>query len=324
MPLDAVCIQPKGKSKKLFVNVHLARSRVEIEIDTLEEHFMSTSQAGKIALVTGTSSGIGLSTAVQLAQSGFTVIATMRDTTKAGPLEEQARGAGVNIDVRALDVQDDTSVAGCVRDVLHTYGHIDLLVNNAGAGYFGAMEQTSDEDLRKTMEVNFFGVWRVTRAVFPSMREARSGRILTVTSIGGLIGQPFNDAYCAAKFAVEGFMESLAPVAHRLGVTVSLIEPGPVNTNFVASVVATLPASIQETQAIYGSMIEAYMGSTQERFAVSGQTPEQVGQVIVNAVTTETPHFRYTTSEMIQNLVSQKYVDPTGDGLVAFFGERLG
>lgn len=285
---------------------------------------MSTSQTGKIALVTGTSSGIGLRTAVQLAQQDFTVIATMRDTTKAGPLEEQVREVGVNIDVRALDVQDDASVAGCVRDVLHTYGRIDLLVNNAGAGYFGAMEQTSVEDLRRTMEVNFFGVWRVTRAVFPAMREARSGRILTVTSIGGLIGQPFNDAYCAAKFAVEGFMESLAPVAQRLGIAVSLIEPGPVNTNFVASVVATLPASIQETQAIYGSMIEAYMGGTQERFAVSGQTPEQVGQVIVNAATAETPHFRYTTSEMVQGLVAQKYVDPTGDGLVAFFGERLG
>jgi NAD(P)-dependent dehydrogenase (short-subunit alcohol dehydrogenase family) len=285
---------------------------------------MSTSSQSKIALVTGTSSGIGLSTAVQLAQHGFTVVATMRDTKKAGSLEEQSRAADVIIDVRELDVQDDASVTRCVQEVLQTYGRIDLLVNNAGAGYLGTMEQTAMQDLQRTMEVNFFGVWRVTQAVFPAMRAAGSGRILTVTSVGGLIGQPFNDAYCAAKFAVEGFMESLAPVAQRLGIAISLIEPGPVNTNFVASVVATLPETPQDVQAVYGPMLGAYMGETQERFATMGQTPDQIGEVMIKAATEENPHFRYTTSEMIQGLVAQKYVDPTGDALIAFFGKRLG
>lgn len=278
----------------------------------------------KVVFITGTSSGIGLSTAVQFAQHGFRVIATMRDTTKAGPLQARAREAGVSIDIRKLDVQDDTSVASCVQEVMQHYGRIDLLVNNAGAGYLGTMEQTPMHDLQQTMEVNFFGVWRVTQAIFPIMRAARSGHIITVTSIGGLIGQPFNDAYCAAKFAVEGFMESLAPVAKRLGIAVSLIEPGPVNTNFVASVVAIRPASTQELQQVYDPMLEAYIGGSQERFTTMGQTPDQVGQVIIAAATAENPHFRYTTSEMIQALVSQKYVDPSGDGIVAFFGERLG
>ena len=285
---------------------------------------MSISPLEKIALITGTSSGIGLSTAVQLGQQGFTIIATMRDTTKAGPLEAQAQAAGVTIDIRKLDVQDDASVAECVQGVIQTYGRIDLLVNNAGAGYLGTLEQTSMQDLRHTMETNFFGVWRVTQAIFPLMRAAHSGRILTVTSIGGLIGQPFNDAYCAAKFAVEGFLEALAPVAKRLGIEVSVIEPGPVNTNFVASVVATLPASTQELQAAYGPMLESYMGGSQERFATLGQTPDEVAQVIIKAATDEAPHFRYTTSAMVQGLVSQKYVDPSGDGIIAFFGERLG
>ncbi len=285
---------------------------------------MTISPTGKIALVTGTSSGIGLSTAVQLAQHGFTVIATMRDTTKADSLEAQAREAGVSIDVRQLDVQDDASVTKCVQEVLQTYGRIDLLLNNAGAGFLGTMEQTLMQDLQRTMEVNFFGVWRVTQAVFPSMRVAGSGRIITITSVGGLLGQPFNDAYCAAKFAVEGMMESLAPVAKRLGIDVSLVEPGPVNTNFVASVVAGLPKPDQEVQATYGPMLEAYMGETQERFATMGQTPAQIGQVIVTIAMAETPHFRYTTSEMIQGLVAQKYVDPSGDKLLAFFGARLG
>jgi NAD(P)-dependent dehydrogenase (short-subunit alcohol dehydrogenase family) len=286
--------------------------------------FMSNSALGKVALITGTSSGIGLSTTVQLAQHGFTVVATMRDTTKAGALEAQARAADVTIDVRTLDVQNDASVTGCVQAVLQTYGRIDLLINNAGAGYLGTMEQTSTQDLRRTMEVNFFGVWRVTQAIFPAMRAARAGRIITITSVGGLIGQPFNDAYCAAKFAVEGFLESLAPVAKRLGITVSLIEPGPVNTNFVASVVATRPESTQELQAAYGSMLDAYIEGSQESFATLGQTPDQIGQVVINVALEETPHFRYTTSEMVQGLVSQKYVDPSGDSIVAFFGKRLG
>lgn len=285
---------------------------------------MSNPQSGKVALVTGTSSGIGLSTAVQLAQHGYSVIATMRDTAKAGELEARAKEAGVTLDIHALEVQDDVSVEACVQHALSKYGHIDLLVNNAGAGYLATMEQTSMQDLRRTMEINFFGVWRVTQAVFPSMRAAHSGRIVTVTSVGGLIGQPFNDAYCAAKFAIEGYMESLAPVARRLGVDIVLIEPGPVNTNFVASVIAQLPQTSQELQELYMPMVQAYTGGSQERFATIGQTPDQVAQVIVTASTVEKPHFRYPTSDTMQGFIGQKFVDPTGDRLVEYFEAQLG
>lgn len=251
------------------------------------------------------------------------VIATMRDVTKAAPLHKAAQAAGVMVDVRPLDVQDDASVTACVQGVLADHGHIDLLVNNAGAGYLGTLEQTSLAALRTTMETNFFGVWRLTQAVFPAMRAAGAGRIITVTSVGGLIGQPFNDAYCAAKFAVEGFMESLAPVAQRLGITVALIEPGPVNTEFVASVVAKLPTTPPEVQAAYGPMFDSYTGATQQVFATLGQTPDQVAQVILEAATAATPHFRYTTSPAIQSLVAQKYVDTTGDKLIGVLGARL-
>ena len=283
---------------------------------------MSTSSE-KVVFITGTSSGIGLSAAVQFAQHGFRVIATMRDVTKAGPLQARAREAGVTIDIRKLDVEDDASVTSCVQEVLQNYGRIDLLLNNAGAGYLGTMEQTPMHDLQRTMEVNFFGVWRVTQAIFPIMRAAHSGHIITITSIGGLIGQPFNDAYCAAKFAVEGFMESMAPVAKRLGVAISLIEPGPVNTNFVASVVATRQEPAPELKEVYDPMLAAYIGGSQERFATMGQTPDEVAQVIIEVATTERPHFRYTTSEMMRGFATQKYVDTTGDNLVAFFSERL-
>lgn len=282
-----------------------------------------TSFSGKVALVTGTSSGVGLSTAVQLAQAGFTVIATMRNTTKAGKLQARAREAGMNVEVHQLDVQDDASVANCVQEVLKNHDRIDLLVNNAGAGYLGSLEQTSIEDLRSVMETNFFGVWRVTRAILPSMRAARSGRILTITSIGGLVGQPFNDAYCAAKFAVEGFMESLAPVVKRLGIEVSLIEPGAINTAFVSSVQASMAESTQEMPEGYGPMFESYLNMTGQAFASVGQTPDEVAQIIVDAAITHTPHFRYTTSEVVHGLVSRKYVDPTGDSIIALTGTRL-
>lgn len=122
-------------------------------------------------------------------------------------------------------MQDDGSIAECVGETIKSHQRIDALVNNAGSGLRAGLEQTTDDELKRVMDVNFFGVWRMTRAVLPVMRAARSGRIIRVWSIGGLIGQPFNDAYCAAKFAVEGMMDSLAPVgtarhsrvAHRAG-----------------------------------------------------------------------------------------------------------
>ncbi len=284
---------------------------------------MITESTGKVALVTGTSSGVGLSTAILLAQSGFTVIATMRNTAKASRLQARAQEEGVTIQIRQLDVQQDASVANCVQGVFKDYGRIDVLVNNAGIGYLGSLEQTSVESLRQTMETNFFGVWRVTQAVFPLMRAARSGRILTVSSIGGLIGQPFNDAYCAAKFAIEGFMESLAPVAKRLGVDLSIIEPGAINTEFVSSVQELMAQSTHELQEGYGPMLESYRTMTLQVFSSTAQTPDEVGRVIVEAATTDTPHFRYTTSELSRSLISRKYVDPTGDSIIALTGARL-
>jgi NAD(P)-dependent dehydrogenase (short-subunit alcohol dehydrogenase family) len=284
---------------------------------------MTGTDSQKVALITGTSSGIGLQAAVQLAQAGFRVVATMRDPGKDGALQDAARQAGVTVEVRALDIEDADAITACVAGVQASYGRIDLLVNNAGAGYVGALEQTSPEALRRTMEINFFGVWRMVQAVFPLMRVAGAGRIITVTSIGGLIAQPFNDAYCAAKFAVEGFMESLAPLAQRLGISVSLIEPGAVNTGFVAAVRETSAPLAPELQAAYGPLLDAYIAASMQVFSTVGQTPADVGAVIVEAATSATPHFRYPSSDMIRGLIGRKYVDPTGDSVLALSGARL-
>jgi NAD(P)-dependent dehydrogenase (short-subunit alcohol dehydrogenase family) len=276
----------------------------------------------RIALITGTSTGIGLSSAIHLARAGFQVVATLRDVARAGPLQERARAEDVSLDVLPLDVESDSSVQDCVREVLGRHGRIDLLVNNAGVGQLGSMEQVSMEQVRQTMEVNFFGVWRVTRAVFPSMREQRSGRILTVTSVGGLLGHVFNDAYCAAKFACEGFLESLAPVARQFGIQVVAIEPGAVKTEFVANVLAR-PCGHSEVAPVYQPLLEAYMARAQEAYAHHTQTGEDVAKVIVEAATAQTPHFRYVTSELVRGLVSRKYTDPTGDSVLAMMGAGL-
>lgn len=275
-----------------------------------------------IALVTGTSSGIGLSTAIHLAREGFEVVATLRDPAKAERLLARASAEGVRLETRELDVASDDSVRRCVEGVLGAHGRIDVLVNNAGAGFLGSMEQTPPEALRRTMEVNFFGVWRVTRAVFPAMRERRSGRILSVTSLGGLIGQPFNDAYCAAKFAVEGFMESLAPVASKLGIHVSLIEPGAVSTEFVNTVLAAGNGTAGD-QGPYGPMLESYMSRAKASYTGS-QTGDDVARVIVEAATAAQPHLRYTSSESIRGLAARKYVDPDGDSILELTRPYLG
>ena len=272
----------------------------------------------KIALVTGTSTGIGLVTAVVLAKAGFRVVATMRDLGKAGALRERAEREQVTLDVERLDVGEQASVDACVAGVLAKHGRVDVLVNNAGAGRLGTLERLPLEAARQTFEVNFFGVWRVTQAVLPAMRTTRSGRIISVSSVGGLVGQPFNDAYCAAKFAVEGLMESLAPVAAQFGVRVSIIEPGPVNTEFVASARATAAADMAVApDDPYRTLIEDYMKVTTERFASIGQKGDDVAHVILKAATDEAPHLRYPTSDYARGLAARKYVDPTGDAILA-------
>lgn len=275
-----------------------------------------------VALVTGTSTGIGLSTAILLAHQGFEVVATLRDSTRAEALKARAVQEGVKLHVRTLDVSSDTSTQGCVRDVLQAHGRIDLLVNNAGAGYLATLEQVSEEALRRTMEVNFFGVWRVTQAVFAAMREQGSGRIISLSSIGGLVGQPFNDAYCAAKFAVEGLMESLAPVAARLGIHVSLVEPGPVHTEFVNNVLATGNGT-QAGPAVYGALLDKYRQRSAATYQGLGQSADDIARIIVEAATTPSPHLRYVTSEAMRDLFALKASDATGDTLRTRMAERL-
>jgi NAD(P)-dependent dehydrogenase (short-subunit alcohol dehydrogenase family) len=277
----------------------------------------------RTALVTGCSSGVGLHAAVRLAEAGWRTIATMRDLAKQGPLLEAAKASGVALAVDRLDVADPEAIGPTVERLIARHGGVDLLVNNAGAGFLGSVEQTSDADLRRTMEVNFFGVWNLTKALLPHMRERRSGRVISVTSVGGIVGQPFNEAYCAAKFAVEGMMEGLAPIARQMGVFVSVVEPGPINTEFVNSVRATSDATRAPPPAPYDAILANYMRGSGDMFRTYGQTGDDIAHIIVEVANAETPPFRILTSEFAKMFVQAKLADPTGAKVVDMFAARL-
>lgn len=238
-----------------------------------------------LALVTGTTSGIGMHTAIQLAQRGVTVVATVRDTARADALRSAASEAGVELDIRALDVTD----AEGARALIEATGPVDILVNNAGRGAVGTLEQVSDDELQEQLETNYLSVARLTRLVLPDMRERGSGRIVTVTSVGGAVGQPFSDAYCGAKFAVEGLMQSLAPVVAPFGVDVSIVEPAAVASSFVDSVHRAAPGPYAELQ-------QAYLDRAATSFA-SAQSAEDAAKTVVEAATTSAPRFRWQTSD---------------------------
>lgn len=255
----------------------------------------------RIAIVTGTSSGMGLHTAVALAAQGVTVVATLRDPDRSAALLAAASAAGVELDVRPLDVTDESACAGLVDGVLASYGQIDILINNAGRGSVASLEQLSMADVRAQLEVNYLGVAALTRLVLTPMRLAGAGRIVTVTSVGGAVGQPFADAYCAAKFAVEGLMQSLAPVVAQFGIAVSVVEPGAVASDFVANVAGVLtPHGEPAVPATgiddpYAAMLQSYLARTRTAFAAA-QPAAEAAAVIVEAATTGSPRFRWQTS----------------------------
>lgn len=274
-------------------------------------------------IVTGTSSGIGLATALALAKAGHDVVATVRTGHSEVSVAEQATRAGVALDVRHLDVTSDASVAELVAGVLADHGRIDALVNNAGVGHRGTLEQLALSDMAATMDVDFWGVARMTKAVLPAMRAARQGRIVTVTSMNGLIGMPFSDAYNAAKFAVEGLMEGLAPVMAAFGVQISVIEPGPVRTAFFANMAGKTgePDSADPYAAMRRHYDAALAAMTK---GDTGEAPEGVAATILEALTSEAPHFRYQSSPAASAMAGRKIVDVTGQSVVQATRALLG
>ena len=192
-----------------------------------------TANANKTAIVTGSSSGFGLLTAVELAKAGFRVVASMRDLGRRELLEKAANSAGVgaSIDIRQLDVTNFAAMTDFVERIIHDYSRIDVLLNNAGFAVAGFIEDLKLEEIRAQFETNFFGHVAVTKAVLPVMRRQRSGHIIMVSSISGLHGSPTISSYSASKHALEGWSESLRIEVNSLGIKVVLVEPGSFQTD---------------------------------------------------------------------------------------------
>jgi NAD(P)-dependent dehydrogenase (short-subunit alcohol dehydrogenase family) len=262
-----------------------------------------------VTLITGTSSGIGLEIALQAAAAGHTVVATMRDLGKSGPVQAAADKAGVTLDLRQLDVTDQASIDACIASVIADHGRLDALINNAGTGHVGTIEQESVDDVRAVMEVNFFGVVMTTRSAMPHLR-ASGGRLITVSSVGGIVGQPFNEAYCAAKFAVEGFMEGLAPVAATLGVRVSVVEPGAVGSEFVSNV-GVERSPLANDPGVYATALAKYLERTAGAFA-SAQSSVDAAAAIVELLVADAPAFRIQTSSGATAFAGLKLADLDG------------
>lgn len=186
----------------------------------------------KVALVTGSSGGIGYETCVLLARENYHTYATMRDVTKGKQLLDIAKNDNLKIDVIELDVDKEDSAKNAVDKVISDTGRIDVLVNNAGYGLYGCLEDISIEEIKKQFETNFFGVIRLVQLVSPTMRKQGSGIIVNISSVAGRMGFPGTPAYISSKFALEGLSECMRYELRPFGIKTVIIEPGVIKTNF--------------------------------------------------------------------------------------------
>jgi NAD(P)-dependent dehydrogenase (short-subunit alcohol dehydrogenase family) len=249
-----------------------------------------------VALVTGASSGIGRAAARALAEAGFEVVGTSRNTAKATPAD------GVRF--LDLDVTSDESVASVVGQVIERFGRIDVLVNNAGVGSAGAAEESSVAQDQRVFDVNVFGVIRMTKAVLPHMRARGSGRIINISSVLGFLPAPYAASYAATKHAIEGYSESVDHEVREHGVRVLLVQPAYTKTGFDANAMQSdmpLPVYAQQRRIFDDVIAEAMK---------DGDDPAIVAEVIVSAATDSRPKLRYTAGPVAGRVSTLRRIVP--------------
>jgi NAD(P)-dependent dehydrogenase (short-subunit alcohol dehydrogenase family) len=242
----------------------------------------------KVALVTGSSSGIGYETALMLARNGFDTYATMRNTNKSKEITEIAKKENLPLRVLKLDVTDDRSVDDAINNILNEKKSIEVVVNNAGYGLMGSIEDSSLDEIKAQFETNFFGAIRVMQKVLPIMRQQKSGTIVNVSSIAGRIGFPMGSSYVSSKFALEGLSESMSYELEQFGIRILLIEPGVINTNFAF----VTPKKALDTNSPYSPIMNKMQENLVSTIA-NGTSPKEVANVILRAITEDSPERRY-------------------------------
>lgn len=246
----------------------------------------------KVAFITGASSGIGRAVALYLASKGLLVYGTSR---KVSPDEELNK---FNINMLTMDVKDEDSVKQAVNEVILREGRIDSVFNNAGTGISGPLEETNIDEYKELFESNYFGMVRVVKEVLPHMRKAGKGVIINSSSIGGVIGLPYQGVYSSSKFAVEGFSEALSKELKPFGIKVVILEPGDFKTGFTMN--RRFAALTNKESAYYEDFIKTV--SVIEYDEIKGCNPEVIGKLIYKIINTNNPKLRYPVGYFNQKL----------------------
>ena len=294
----------------------------------------------RVVLISGCSSGFGMLTTVEMVRRGFLVIATMRNFEKRYHLEEalsklnftsvEENVSPSNIHLESssfintphplckilkLDVTNLDSVQNCVRTVIENFGYINVLINNAGSGDGGFAEDFSLEEFRAQFDTNFFGLVSLTKAVIPHMRTIRQGHIINISSIAGKMGVPGLSSYCASKFAVEGFSESLRYELRPYNVWVSLVEPGTYNTGIHTNI-EQLVTSAYKPKSAYYEWGKRLLDETLKQAQPTTDNPTEVAKLISNIAETKIPKLRYIIGQEVKYLFLKKLIP-------AFLFERV-
>ncbi len=253
-----------------------------------------TTQPHKVVLITGATDGLGKAAAILLAEKGYRVYGAGRSAEKRAQLDQMAQERKLPLQSLELDVCSDDSVRAAVQQVLSEAGQIDVLVNNAGLGYMAVVEELKLADVRQQFETNVFGVLRVTQAVLPQMRARKSGRILMISSVAGLVSPPTYGAYSSSKHALEGLSNALRLELYPFGIQVVLIEPGYIRTGFQQAATELAKPYVEAAKASpYAHVYTGAWGAANSSRSASKTTPEDCARVMLHAIETASPHPRY-------------------------------
>ena len=243
----------------------------------------------KVALVTGSSSGIGFETSLALARNGYHTFATMRNLGKDEKIKQIIEKEDLSIEILELDVDSEESVNRAIKTVSEKKGRIDVLVNNAGYGMWGTVEDVSIDEFKEQFETNFFSIIRLIQKVAPIMRKQSSGNIVNISSVAGRIGFPVSPAYISSKFALEGLSESLRFELMPFGINVIIIEPGVIKTNFFDSMKMSEKSQQDST---YKEITDKVISGV-KMMAEMGTHPKEVADVVIKTLGEEKPLPRY-------------------------------
>ena len=257
----------------------------------------SSSSNQKVAIVTGSSTGIGYETSLILARNGFLTYATMRNLNKSEDMKLTVAKENLPIQIKQLDVTEDLSVKNAIQEISSETGRIDVIVNNAGYGLNGAFEDLAMDEVKAQYETNVYGLMRTTQAVLPIMRKQKSGTIVNISSGAGRFGFPGGSAYVSTKFAVEGLSESMSYELEPFGIKVVIVEPGVIRTNFMDGLV--IAKKSQDPNSPYSQIMQKIATGFEEMMK-NASSPDLVAKVVLNAIRDKNPSLRYLAGNDVE------------------------